>query len=299
MSHKCFQFVLTLVATNHKNYKDCVAFIKNIFNDRKVSVSQSKNLSNLALDIYFTCYNEDFNFMRKKIYILNKKADLLMQRVKYRKKKLIACDMDMTIINVETVNLINDNLLKNDQISNITQDAMSGNISFRKSIITRTKLLKGIKKVAITNLIKKIKINDGVESFIRTMNNYGHHTMLISGGYDLIANSIGKKVGFKEIRCNTLEVVNNKLTGNLENTILDKKGKLYHLKSSIKKLNIKKDLTLAVGDGDNDIDMIKYSGLGVAWNAHEKVRFVADVSIGFTFKSLLYFQGFTDKEILD
>ena len=299
MSYKCFQFVLTLVATNEKNYKDCIAFIQNIFNERKVSVSHSKNLSNLVLDIYFTCYLEDFNFMRKKIYSLNKKADLLMQKVKYRKKKLIACDMDMTIINVETINLINDNLLKNNQISNITKDAMSGNISFEKSIITRTKLLKGIKKVEITNLIKKIKINEGVESVIRTMNNYGHHTMLISGGYDLIANSIGKKVGFKEIRCNTLEVVNNQLTGNLENTILDKKGKLFHLKSSIKKLNIKKDLTLAVGDGDNDIDMIKYSGLGVAWNAYKKVKLAADVSIKFSFKSLLYFQGYTDKEILN
>ena len=299
MSYKCFQFVLTLVATNEKNYKDCIAFIQNIFNERKVSVSQSKNLSNLVLDIYFTCYLEDFNFMRKKIYSLNKKADLLMQKVKYRKKKLIACDMDMTIINVETINLINDNLLKNNQISNITKDAMSGNISFGKSIITRTKLLKGIKKVEIINLIKKIKINEGVESVIRTMNNYGHHTMLISGGYDLIANSIGKKVGFKEIRCNTLEVVNNQLTGNLENTILDKKGKLFHLKSSIKKLNIKKDLTLAVGDGDNDIDMIKYSGLGVAWNAYKKVKLAADVSIKFSFKSLLYFQGYTDKEILN
>jgi phosphoserine phosphatase len=207
--------------------------------------------------------------------------------------------MDMTIINVETINLINDNLLKNNQISNITKEAMRGNISFGKSIITRTQLLKGIKKEEITHLIKKIKINNGVQSVIRTMNNYGHHTMLISGGYDLIAKSIGKKVGFKEIRCNTLEVINNQLTGNLENTILDKKGKLSYLKSSIKKLNIKKDFTLAVGDGDNDIDMIKHSGLGVAWNAYEKVRIAADVSIGFSFKSLLYFQGFSDKEILN
>ena len=299
MSYKCFQFVLTLVATNEKNYNDCIAFIQNIFNEREVSISQSKNLSNLALDIYFTCNLDDFNFMRKKIYGLNKKADLLMQKVKYRKKKLIACDMDMTIINVETIDLINNNLLKNDQISNITKNAMSGNISFGKSIIIRTKLLKGIKKLEITNLIKKININEGVESVIRTMNNYGHHTMLISGGYDLIANSIGKKVGFKEIRCNTLEVVNNQLTGNLENTILDRKGKLFHLKSTIKKLNIKKDLTLAVGDGDNDIDMIKYSGLGIAWNAFKKVKLAADVSIKFSFKSLLYFQGYTDKEILN
>ena len=299
MHNKFFQFVLTLVATDNKNYKDCIALIQNIFNDKKVSVSHSKNLSNLALDIYFTCTLEDFSFVKKKIYNINKKADLLMQKVKHRTKKLIACDMDMTIINLETINLINDNLLKNNQISKITEEAMSGNINFKKSIITRTKLLKGIKKAEIANLIKKIKINEGVESVIRTMNNYGYHTMLISGGYDLIANSIGKKVGFKEIRCNTLEVVNNLLTGNLKNTILDKKEKLFCLKSTIKKLNINKDLTLAIGDGDNDIDMIKYSGLGVAWNAYEKVRFAADVSIGFSFKSLLYFQGYTDEEILN
>ena len=214
---------------NEKNYNDCIAFIQNIFNEREVSISQSKNLSNLVLDIYFTCYLEDFNFMRKKIYSLNKKADLLMQRVKYRKKKLIACDMDMTIINVETIDLINDNLLKNNQISNITKNAMSGNMSFGKSIIIRTKLLKGIKKLEIINLINKININEGVESVIRTMNSFGHHTILISGGYDLIANSIGQKVGFKEIRCNTLEFANNHLTGNLVNTILDKKGKLFHI----------------------------------------------------------------------
>ena len=298
MSYKCFQFVLTLVATNEKNYKYCIALIKNIFNERKVIVSQSKNLSNLVLDIYFTSCLEDFDFMRKKIYGLNKKADLLMQKVKHRKKKLLACDMDMTIINVETVNLINEKLLKNNQISNITEDAMRGNINFRNSIIARTKLLKGIRKSEIVDLIKKIKINEGVESVIKTMNNYGYHTMLISGGYDLIANSIGKKVGFKDIRCNALEIVNKQLTGHLKDTILDKKGKLYHIKSTIKKLNIKKELTMAVGDGDNDIDMIKYSGLGVAWKAYERVRCAADVSIKNSLKSLLYFHGYSDKEIL-
>tara|TARA_A100001015_G_scaffold265258_1_gene313468 strand:- start:1723 stop:2622 length:900 start_codon:yes stop_codon:yes gene_type:complete len=299
MSYKCFQFVLTLVATSEKDYKDCIALIQNIFNEKEVTVSQSKNLSNLALDIYFTCCLEDFCFMRKKIYDLNKKADLLMQKVKHRKKKLLACDMDMTIINVETVNLINEKLLKNNQISNITEDAMRGNINFRNSIIARTKLLKGIRKSEIVDLIKKIKINEGVESVIKTMNNYGYHTMLISGGYDLIANSIGKKVGFKDIKCNALEIVNKQLTGNLRNTILDKKGKLHHIKSTIKKLNIKKELTMAIGDGDNDIDMIKYSGLGVAWKAYERVRCAADVSIKNSFKSLLYFQGYTDKEILN
>ena len=298
MHHKYFSFVLTLVATNKKNYKDCIGFIKNVFNEKKTPISELKNLSNFAVDIYFTCNLINFNFMKKKIYSLNKKADLLMQHVKDRKKQLIACDMDMTIINVETVNLINENLLKNTQISSITEDAMSGNINFKESIIARTKLLKGINKIEILNLIKKIKINEGVESVIRTMNNYGYHTMLISGGYDLIVNSIGKKIGFKEIRCNTLELIDDKLTGSLKNTILDKKGKLFHLRNAIKEKNIKKNLTLAIGDGDNDIEMIKFSSLGIAWNAYEKVKLAADVSIGISFKSLLYFQGYSDSEII-
>ena len=298
MHHKSFSFVLTLVTTNKKDHEVCFTFIKNVLNDRNISIYKSNNLSNFALDIYFKCHIKDFNFMKKKIYSLNKKADLLMQKVKNRKKKLIACDMDMTIINVETINLINEKLIKNSRITNITKDAMSGKINFRDSIIARTRLLKGINKSKITSLIKQIRINEGVECVIKTMNNYGYHTMLISGGYDLIAKSIGKKIGFKEIKCNTLEIVNDHLTGNLKDKILDKKSKLLHIKNTIKRKNIKQQFTMAIGDGDNDIDMIKFSGLGVAWNAYDKVKKAADVSIGFNFKSLLYFQGYNDKEIV-
>lgn len=298
MYQKYFSFVLTLVATNEKNYKDCIAFIDNIFNENSIVISRSKNLSKFALDFYFTSNLRDFNLVKKKVYSLNKKADLLMQTVNFRKKKLIACDMDMTVIDVETINLINKYLLKNSEISNITRDAMSGNINFRDSIIARTKLLKGINKSEIIKLIKYIKVNKGVKNVIKTMNNYGHHTMLISGGYDLIAHNIGKKIGFKEIRCNTLEVVNNQLTGNLKNSILDKEGKLLQIKNTIKKKKIRRKLTLAVGDGDNDIDMIKFCGLGIAWNAYEKVKQAAETSIGLNFKSLLYFQGYSDKDII-
>ena len=76
MSYKSFQFVLTLVATNKKNYKDCIAFIQNIFNDRKVSISHLKNLSTLALDIFFTCYLKDFTFMRKTFFFSDIKANV-------------------------------------------------------------------------------------------------------------------------------------------------------------------------------------------------------------------------------
>ena len=261
-------------------------------------MTYSKKLSRYVVDIYFNCQPKEYNIMKRKIYLLNNRAELLIQKVKYRKKQLIACDMDMTIINVETVNLINDNLLQNAQISNITEKAMNGNIDFKKSIIARTKLLKGINKRDILNLIKKITVNKGVKNVIKTMNKYGYHTMLISGGYDIIADTIGKEIGFKEVKCNSLEIINNKLSGNLKNTVLDKKGKLFHIKNTMKKNNIKKVMTMAIGDGDNDIEMIKYAGIGIGWNSYPKVNKVADVSMGRQFKSILYFQGYSDKEII-
>ena len=298
MIHRHFPFVLTLVALNKKTFEECCISIQEIFIEINITVLYSKKLSRYVIDIYFNCQTREYNILKKKIYLLKNKADLLIQKVKNRKKYLIACDMDMTIIDVETVNLINDNLLQNAQISNITEKAMNGNIDFKKSIIARTKLLKGINKRDILNLIKKITVNKGVKNVIKTMNKYGYHTMLISGGYDIIADTIGKEIGFKEVKCNSLEIINNKLSGNLKNTVLDKKGKLFHIKNTMKKYNIKKEMTIAVGDGDNDIEMIKFAGLGIGWNCYPKVSIVADVSIGKTFKSILYFQGYNDKEII-
>ena len=298
MIHKYFPFVLTLVAINKKTFEECFVSIQKIFIEKNIAMPYSKKLSRYVVDIYFNCQPKEYNIIKKKIYLLNNKADLLIQKVKYRKKHLIACDMDMTIINVETINLINDNLLQNSQISNITEKAMSGSINFKKSIIARTKLLKGINKKDILKLTKKIKINKGVKSVIKTMNKFGYHTMLISGGYDIIADTIAKEVGFKEVKCNSLEVINNKLSGSLKNTIVDKKGKLFHIKNTMKKKNIKKEMIIAVGDGDNDIEMIKYAGLGIGWNPYPKVSKVADISIGKEFKSILYFQGYNDKEII-
>jgi phosphoserine phosphatase len=298
MTQNLKPLVLTLVAINKANYQKCNIFISNIFNDRNITSIKFKKLSKFAKDFYFSCNIQDYLIIKKNLTKISNKADIVVQETQFRKKKLIACDMDMTIINLETIDLISDNLLENNKIKNITKKAMNGDINFKDSIIARTKLLKGIYKKDIKKLATNIKINNGVKSVIRTMNNFGHHTMLISGGYDIIVNDIGKKIGFKEILSNSLEISNNILTGNLNKKILDKKGKLLKFKKRMDMLKIHKEMTLAIGDGDNDIDMIKFAGLGVAWNSYPKVRKAADVSIGLKFKSLLYFQGYSDKEIV-
>ncbi len=297
MSQKFIPLVLTLVTLNKKHYAQCNLYIKNFFNERNIKLIKSKKLSKLVIDYYFNCDFEDQLLMKKSVSHLISKADILIQEIKYRRKKIIACDMDMTVINKETLNLISENLLTSNKINQITEKAMNGEISFRESIISRTMMLKGLKEKDIINLIKKIKINSGVKSVIRTMNYFGYHTILISGGYDIFANTLGKKIGFKEVQSNSLEIKNNVLTGNLKKTILDKKQKLYHLKNSMQLLNIPKNMSIAVGDGDNDTEMISFAGLGVAWRAYPKVREIADVSINLDFKSILYFQGYEDKDI--
>ena len=297
MSQKLKNSVLTLVALNRKQYEYCDFFVRNLLRDYNISSIRSKKLSLFVKDYHFQCNNKNFIIIKNTIKVLSHKADIIIQKLENRRKKIIACDMDMTIINVETINLINDHLLNNNKIKHITEKAMNGSINFTDSLLSRTKMLKGIKEKKIKNLIRKIKINSGVKSVIRTMNFFGFHTILISGGYDAIANVIGNKVGFKEIRSNSLEIKNQTLTGNLNDKIIDKKGKLKYLKKSMSLLKVPKELTMSVGDGDNDLAMIEFAGLGVAWRAYPKVRKAADVSIGLNFKSLLYFQGYSDNEI--
>ena len=289
--------VITLVTPNKNLYKEYNLKIKNILKNYNINGYKTNKLSNFVKDYFFSCSNSHYLNIKKTINYLSEDVDICIQHKKYRRKNILACDMDMTVINTESINLINQMLLKRNEISKLTEKAMNGEISFKNSIIKRTKMLRGLTESDIKKIIKKIKINKGVKSVIRTMNNSGNHTMLISGGYDIIAKVIGKEIGFKEIVCNSLEIKNQKLTGNLSNEIIDKIGKLNYFKKRVISLNISNKRTLAVGDGDNDIDMVRYASLGVAWRAYPKLKKNSDTIISRNFKSLLYFQGYNEKNI--
>ncbi|MEC8100465.1 MAG: HAD-IB family phosphatase, partial [Pseudomonadota bacterium] len=150
----------------------------------------------------------------------------------------------------------------------------------------------------ILKIIKYIKITKDAEKVIKTMNNEGCHTMLISGGYEILANVIGKKIGFKEVVSNKPILSDGMLTGELKGSVIDGRGKLNSFKKSVKRLNIKNYETLAVGDGQNDIDIIKYASLGISWNGFPNVNKSADALARSNFKSILYFQGYSDNEIV-
>ena len=292
--------VLTSIAYTRELYQKYNYIIEKVFNKYKIKILKTEPLSRYAKDYFF--YTPDY-----KIKLLNnlldknknKNVDIFIQKNIHRKKRIIACDMDMTVINVESINLIAKHLLKNDDMKLLTAQAMSGKIKFKESILLRTKKLKGLHVKKILPLLKLIKFSCGIKEVVKTLNKNNCHTMLISGGYDIIANPIGQKIGFKEIISNKLQLNENKITGDLKNNIIDREGKLSYFKKRVKENKIDINKTIAVGDGDNDISMLKYSSLGVAWKAYPKVKKIAEVSLNKSLRSILFFQGYKDKDIIN
>ncbi|RPH07538.1 MAG: phosphoserine phosphatase SerB [Alphaproteobacteria bacterium TMED93] len=298
MSKKNFTAVITLVSINQLSYATDNNYINNIIKKYNIKILKTNKLSKLVKDFFFKVDLITFKNLKKAFKShLFKGSDICIQENKYRKKKVIACDMDKTIINIETIDLIGEKILNNNKIAELTKEAMSGGINYNSSIIQRTKFLKGISINEIKKTAKYIKFTKDADVVIKTLNSHGCHTMLISGGYEIFANIIGKKIGFKEIISNVPISKNGVLTGSLKGSIVDGKGKLSYLRKRIKTLDVKKKETIAIGDGQNDIDMIKYAGLGIAWNGFPKVKNMADVLAGYDFKSILYFQGYSREDI--
>ena len=237
MSYNTISLVLTLVTNNEKLYNHKKKKIQEIFTKYKIELISSKKLTKNVIDYSFKANTNTYPKIKDEIAIINVPNGIIfLQKSENRKKKIIVCDMDMTVINLETINLIGTKILRSNKLTELTRKAMSGEISFKKSILQRTKMLKGINKNEVLNLIKYIKITPGVKSVIRTMNKFGYHTMLVSGGYNILADVIAKQIGFKETICNSLELNNNIITGNLINKIIDKESKFQILKKKCTKI---------------------------------------------------------------
>ena len=299
MKQKSFTAVITLVSINQNCYTSDKNNIYSIIKKKNIEVLKTNKLSKYVIDIFFIVDLQTFKKLKLNFKLfLFKGSDVCIQESRFRKKKVIACDMDKTVIKIETIDLIGEKILKNNEISEITKKAMSGGVGYSNSIIQRTQILKGLSVKKIKKMAKYIELTKNVDTVIKTMNRNNTHTMLISGGYEIFANIVGKKIGFKEVISNKPDDNNGILNGHLKGTIIDGKGKLNYLKKRIAQLNLKKDESLAIGDGQNDIEMIRYAGLGIAWKGFPKVKKVADVLANHNFKSILYFQGYSDKDII-
>ena len=217
-----------------------------------------------------------------------------------RRKRLLIADMDSTMIEQECIDELGAALGIKDEIAAITARAMNGELDFAQALKTRVKLLKGLPRSRIEEIRREqITLAPGGRVLVQTMKVHGAFTSLVSGGFTYFADYIGKRIGFDEAMANILEFDGDVLSGTVADPILGKEAKLSRLMTLAAFHDIPLPATLAVGDGANDLDMIKAAGLGVALHAKPVVAAQAAVKIDHgDLTALLYLQGYDEAEFV-
>lgn len=217
-----------------------------------------------------------------------------------RRKQLLLADMDSTMINEECIDELGAAIGIKPQIAEITDRTMRGELDFAGSLKLRVALLKGLSRAVIEEVRReRITFAPGGRVLVQTMKAYGAHTALISGGFTLFAEPLGKRIGFDEVTANTLNFDGDVLDGTVAEPIVGRDAKFNRLNELVERLGIPPIATLAVGDGANDLGMIRAAGLGVALHAKPAVAAEAAVRIDHgDLTALLYLQGYSAAEFV-
>lgn len=227
-------------------------------------------------------------------------VDVALVATEGRRKQVLVADMDSTMIEQECIDELADAVGIKAEVAAITERAMNGELDFEQALRTRVALIKGLERAAIEEIRReRITLAPGGRALIHTMKAYGAYTSLVSGGFTFFADYFGKRIGFDEAIANVLEFDGERLTGTVKSPIVDKSTKLHRLEALAAERNLPMSVTMAVGDGANDLDMIKAAGFGVALHAKPHVAAEAGIRIDHgDLTALLYLQGYTDEDIV-
>jgi phosphoserine phosphatase len=216
-----------------------------------------------------------------------------------RRKKLIVADMDSTIIGCECIDELADMVGLKPKVAAITERAMRGEIDFPSALRERVALLKGLPLERLARVYaERVRLNPGARVLLATMRAHGAHSILVSGGFTYFTSRVAADAGFAEHQGNRLVDDGTVLSGTVAEPILGREAKLHALEEAVGALGLSFADTMAVGDGANDLDMIKKAGLGVAYHAKPVVAQAAGAAIAHgDLTSLLYLQGYRASEI--
>ncbi len=293
-------YVLTLVASTtdsaltEKHFKD-IAYIIDHYNLKFTSklVWLDKNK---AAEVAISNNAQSSLIAHLRETLEKDRIDFFITKNENRQKKLLLADMDSTIAQGETLDELAKYAGIKDKIAEITTRAMEGELDFHTALRERISLLKGLEATALNATLTETKTNQGAEIFIKTMRKNGATCVLVSGGFTFFTEAIAKQCGFNFNYGNTLEIENNKLTGNVEEPILDKHAKVEILEKYIKNLDITADNCLTIGDGANDLPMLKMADLGIGYHPKETVKSNINNCILYgDLTAALYAQGISSK----
>jgi phosphoserine phosphatase len=295
------QNVITLI-TNPKQQLLDETIINKVFiiaEKAKASVTGIKWLAaDTAFDIFIDSASTDAIGLAMQEKLAEVPLDYLIQPTANRKKKMLISDMDSTIIQQECIDEIAAKLGLKEKVSAITERAMNGELDFKDALRERVGLLAGLDASALDDVYTNhITLMPGALELVQTMRKNGAYCVLVSGGFTFFTDKIAERAGFEENRANILDISGGKLTGKVIEPILDKESKLEALHEISARLGITTDDIVAVGDGANDLPMLKNAGLGIAYHAKPTVQQEVKFKINHTdLTALLYAQGYGKEE---
>lgn len=224
--------------------------------------------------------------------------DIVVQEAATRRKKILIADMDSTMIDQECIDELADEIGIKEHVAAITARSMNGEIAFEPALRERVALLEGLEARAVETIIaKRITLAAGGLELVATMRAHGAWTALVSGGFDVFTSRIAAKFGFDENRANRLIELEGKLAGRVVEPILGRAAKAEALLEISARLGLTPADAIAVGDGANDLDMIRMAGSGVALHAKPAVAAEARMRIDHgDLTALLYIQGYRRSE---
>jgi phosphoserine phosphatase len=227
-------------------------------------------------------------------------VDVVVQDQDTRRKKILVADMDSTMIGQECIDELAAEVGLKSLVAAITARAMNGEIAFEPALRERVALLKGLPAAVVDNVIAtRITLAPGARELVRTMRREGAWTTLVSGGFTSFTKPIAERIGFHEDVANTLVVTDGVLAGIADEPVLGRQAKADTLVRVAKRLGLAPADAIAVGDGANDLDMIRLAGTGVAIHAKPVVSAEARFRIDHgDLTSLLYIQGYRKTEFV-
>ena len=228
-------------------------------------------------------------------------VDIAFQResIFRRNRRLFAFDMDSTLIQCEVIDELAKIAGVADQVVHITAAAMRGEMEFKESFRRRVALLKGLPGEKVYALLDSIPLVEGAERLISTLKLLGYKTAILSGGFQLFGDHLQKRLDIDYVRCSHLEIVDGVVTGEVKGTIVDGAKKAEYLQEIATRERISLEQVVAVGDGANDLPMLKLAGMGIAFHAKPLVRESARHSLSHLgLDSLLYLIGVRDRDLV-
>lgn len=193
---------------------------------------------------------------------------------------LVMMDMDSTLIENEVIDDLASAHGVGEQVKEITEAAMRGELDFAESLKKRVALLAGADELIISKVQKNIRITPGAQELISKFRGLNFKTCVVSGGFDVIVSKIVEDLGIDDFAANRLEIIDGRLTGKLLGEVIDAAGKRTTLLEMAQKYGILLKHTIAIGDGANDLPMIDEAEIGIAFNAKpalkEKANLIVD-----------------------